>query len=86
MMTTQRLDGGNQRIELLLVIMIVAMLATIVATSFDLFEMPVDRTSCVATTEVRIGSSSSLDDPIQSRQELAAWRGPPAQPGSICAG
>jgi hypothetical protein len=78
-MTTQRLDGGNQGIELLLVIVIVAMLATIVATSFDLFDMSGGRTACAVFPDARIGSSTPVDNPIEATQSLA-------QPDASCAG
>jgi len=82
MMTTQRLEGGHQWIELLLVIMILAMLAMIVTSSLDIAP---NTTECVdADSAPPISSSSALDVPITSRDDLAARRDSFANFGTNC--
>jgi hypothetical protein len=83
-MAMQQPDGGHKGIELLLVIAILAMFATIIATSLGLFAFATDQPNCVSS---HAQSSSSVGlKPMNASDDSAAMRHLLDSAGRTCAG
>jgi hypothetical protein len=84
-MAMQQPDGGHKGIELLLVIAILAMFATIIATSLGLFAFATDQPNCVISHVAQSSSSVGLK-PMNASDDSAATRQLLDSAGRTCAG